>query len=213
MFRMKFPDGTFWDFGSRSRDVGDFGTDYPTLFEDSNGNQVKAVYQWGTGRLTQIEDVRAVLSGGNWATYDFAYDNSTTPPHLTGITNRIGTSEGYTFNYSTATLTEPFTGTAWPNTGANTKFLTGMTVSGVGLSYGMTYQGSWTGELAKVTLPYGGYVRWNLTSWNYTASRTQREVSAWIHSKDGTAGAEKSYGIGHEANDGTRTLHSLYGRQ
>jgi hypothetical protein len=38
---MRFPDGSFWEFGSHAAGVeGDLGAAYPTLFQDSNGNQL-----------------------------------------------------------------------------------------------------------------------------------------------------------------------------
>jgi RHS repeat-associated protein len=216
-YRMKFPDGSFWEFGSHAAGYeGDLGTAYPTLFQDSNGNRIIVRYLAGagvawansSGRILQIEDVRAQFASGTWATYEFGYDYTLAVPHLTGITNRISTTEGYTFNYTTAGLVEPFTSTAW--TGASsTKFLTGVTINTVGMSYAFGYYSPWTGELAKVTTPYGGYVRWNLGAWNYTGSRQLRDVWQWIHSKSGSAGDEKTYGINHEANDGSRTLHNV----
>ena len=57
-------------------------------------------------------------------------------------------------------------------------------------------------------MPYGGYVRWQVSNWNYTGNRTLRDVSVWAHSKSGNGGDDKAYGVYHEANDGTRTLHS-----
>ena len=45
---------------------------------------------------------------GNYVTYQFNYNNDSGVPHLTSITNNIGTSEGYSFSYyNAATLTSP----------------------------------------------------------------------------------------------------------
>jgi hypothetical protein len=39
--RLHFPDGSFWEFGCQSAGTEeDSGTLYPTLMEDSNGNQL-----------------------------------------------------------------------------------------------------------------------------------------------------------------------------
>ena len=83
-----------------------------------------------------------------------------------------------------------------------------MTINGVSMHYAFAYQLPWTGELSQVTLPYGGYVRWNVATWNYTGNRSLRDVSYWVHSKSGGAGDEKSYAIAHEANNGRQTLHN-----
>ena len=138
---MKFPDGSSWFFGSHSAgSENDMGMAYPTTFQDANGNQVQVRYLNGTGagwanssgRIDEIEDIRTPTAQGHAYTYKFTY-NSDTIPHLTGITNSIGTSEGYTFGageWATQALAEPFTSTAWPNA-SSTKFLTGLVVNGV----------------------------------------------------------------------------------
>jgi YD repeat-containing protein len=217
-YRMKFPDGSSWFFGSHSAGTeNDMGMAYPTLFQDSNGNQVAVRYMPGTGagwanssgRIDEIEDIRATTAGGY--TYKFNYSNDSIP-HLTSIVNSIGTAEGYTFGaneWTTQQLNEPFGSTPWANS-ASTKFLTGMVVNGVNVRYGFDYQWPWTGELSKVTLPFGGYVRWAVGEVVYTGGRSTREVYSWIHSKSplGSAPDEKSYYIGHETNTSSLTLHT-----
>ncbi|GEM_PF-1575541 len=217
-YRMKFPDGSSWFFGSHSAGTeNDMGAAYPTVLQDSNGNQVAIRYKNGTGtgwanssgRIAEIEDIRAATAGGY--TYKFNY-NADAIPHLTSIVNSIGTAEGYTFGaseWATQQLNEPFGNTAWPNS-AGTMFLTGMVVSGVNVRYGFDYQWPWTGELSRVTLPFGGYVRWQVSDWNYSGGRSTREVYSWVHSKSpfGTAPEEKSYYIAHEANNSNQTLHT-----
>ena len=81
----------------------DVGTRYPTIFQNSNANQILVRYQAGIGspgapssaRITEIEDVRAVQQGGTgpYRTYTFSYDSDPLLPHLTGITNHISTPE------------------------------------------------------------------------------------------------------------------------
>ncbi len=64
---------------------------YPTLIEDSNGNQIILKNKYGVGvtqsnsssRISTIMDVR----GQGAADYTFSY-NSDAIPHLTGITYR-----------------------------------------------------------------------------------------------------------------------------
>ena len=133
---------------------------YPTLIQDTNGNQILIRYKpgilnvdasgnnnyvgWGntSGRIDQIEDVRAlstgVWTGTDWvyATYQFNYNNDASVPHLTSITNNISTSEGYQFSYyGSATLTSPW-GTA---SGTATK-MSAVTINGVALSYYFVWQ-------------------------------------------------------------------------
>ncbi len=85
---------------------------YPTLMEDSNGNEVIIAYNAGVGvtwgnsssRISSIEDVRR----NGAADYTFSY-NGDAIPHLTGITNNIGTAEKYQFMYTeNYALTSPF---------------------------------------------------------------------------------------------------------
>ena len=107
--RLYFPDGTFWVMGSQSAaNEPDAGTLYPTLMEDTNGNQIVLTYYPGTGagttantsaRINQIQDMRGPsYTAPPSVSYSFTY-NTDSPPHLTGITNTIGTSEAYTFSY------------------------------------------------------------------------------------------------------------------
>ena len=64
---LHFNDGSWWLMGcTSSADEPDAGTTYPTLMEDSNGNQVIITYKDGVGatwsnsssRIATIEDVR-----------------------------------------------------------------------------------------------------------------------------------------------------------
>ena len=103
---LHFPNGTFWSFGCTSasgeQDAGDL---YPTLIEDSNGNQVTITYDIGTGatwsnssgRITNITDVRG---SAYTFTYSVIMQNRTyVPRYLTQITNNLSTGENITFNY------------------------------------------------------------------------------------------------------------------
>lgn len=214
-YRLRFPDGSFWEFGSRAAGFeGDYGAAFPTLFQDSNGNQVKVSYKEGqglgyansSGRIDKIEDARA--PSGSY-TYAFNY----TGFQLSSITNTISTNEAYTFGYSTNNLIEPFSSSAWPG-GANQQFLTSVNVTNLGThTYSFEYFASGsnrTGELSKVTFPQGGYLRWNLGTWNYSASRSQREITHWIH-KSQSGGSEESYPVSHETAGTTGSIHVYTG--
>ena len=66
--RLYFPDGTFWVFGSTSSGTEqDAGVQYPTLIQDTNGNQVTINYQAGQsvpwGQFEQPHCVRSRRHG------------------------------------------------------------------------------------------------------------------------------------------------------
>lgn len=135
--RLYFPDGSFWVMGAVSAGTEeDAGTRYPTVIQDTNGNQILVRYHAGVGvtwpdssaRINQIEDVRAWAITNDYYTYRFWY-NSDPVPHLTGIGNRIGTGEHYTFSYvANATLSSPFL----PQTSfGSTYFLQSVTIPGL----------------------------------------------------------------------------------
>lgn len=85
--RLNFRDGSFWAMGAMSGGTeADAGTQYPTLMEDTNGNQIAVRYYNGAGllnanssaRIRQIEDVRA-FGGPPSHTYDFNFSTDSTP--------------------------------------------------------------------------------------------------------------------------------------
>ncbi len=209
---LHFPNGSFWTMGCVSvYPEQDGGTYYPTVMEDTNGNQILITYENGIGaswpdssaRIKTIEDVRATYSSGAYSTYQFAY-NSDPIPHLTSIANSIGTGEAYTFTYSGFTLVDPFTSTSF---GSYTQ-LAGMSLTNDSpANYQMTTDTS--GELTKAVLIYGGYIKWNYSSTGYDSSTVyQMEVSSRILSKDGTMGSETTYNFGHES-PGANSAHSF----
>ena len=95
-------------------------------------------------------------------------------PHLTAITNRIGTGESYTFGYQdNAPLASPFNGASF----GTRDLLTSVTVQGLNLSHQFGYGSNNAGELTSLTLPYGGVVGWQYRSFAYPGPRTLREVA------------------------------------
>src|SRR5580704_4100488 len=160
--RLYFRDGSFWVFGCTSAGTEqDAGVMYPTLMEDTNGNQITITYQTGAGvswtnssaRIVNILDTRG--AGGN--TYTFNYTNS----HLSSITNSIGTAEAYTFSITTAaTLEDPF---SHANYGATT-LLSTMTQTPTNMSTTFTYDTNTSGEMVKMTTQYAGSLSWTHTS-------------------------------------------------
>jgi RHS repeat-associated protein len=179
--RLYFPDGTFWVMGSPSAaNEPDAGTLYPTLMEDTNGNQITVTYYPGAGgngasntsaRINQILDAR----GPSYTTppsvsYSFTY-NTDTPPHLTGITNTIGTSEAYTFSYLEGqALYSPFSP---PIAFGTTAFLQSV---GITLGISHSFQYSAAGEMTQVTTPLGGILQWQYRTYGYANGLNYREV-------------------------------------
>ena len=204
---LHFTDGSFWTFGCTSAGTEqDSGTMYPMSMFDSNGNWINIVYEPGVGlstdntssRIYTISDVRSY--GGN--DYTFTYNNDPIP-HLTGISNTIGTSENYTFSYSeNQPLNSPFS----PPTGyGNWTFLSSVK-NGVPLTTSFTYDSTGTGELDAVTFPYQGQIGWTYGSFNYSGTRTYREVQG--RSLTMAAGATAlNYGISYQTTSGI-TFHT-----
>jgi RHS repeat-associated protein len=178
-----FPDGSFWTMGCYSAGTEpDAGNRYPTIMQDTNGNQVLIRYQTGAGapwanssaRITEIEDVRAVLntSTGTYRTWAFTYDNTGPTPHLSGISNYILTAESYNFTYLTnQSLASPFS----PPVSYPATTLLQIVTNAVQLSHTFEYAGG-SGEMSKVTLPYGGIIRWAYRQFTYGGGKTVREV-------------------------------------
>jgi len=115
--KLRFNDGTFWVCAALSAGAEeDAGTFYPTLIQDSNGNQVLLSYQqglgvgWGnsSGRLAEIHDA---ISGTGTAAFTFTYvdQGAGTLPHLQSITSAQG-REAYSFTVATQNLSSPFVG-------------------------------------------------------------------------------------------------------
>lgn len=220
--KLHFNDGSFWVIACTSAGTEwDAGTMYPTLMEDSNGNQVIINYKNGDGvtwansssRVATIEDVR----GNGSADYTFSYNNDAIP-HLTGITNTIGTAEKYSFAYTEGyALTDPFAGTNF----GTVSMLESSTVTGIPLTTYFTYDTatattscngvgtgtSGAGQLTQVTTPYCGHLRWTYTTANtLSGSRTYNEVqNRYLSMSSGAAETEISL---VRASDTAYTVHS-----
>lgn len=193
---LHFRDGTFWYFGCISASTeADAGVMYPTLMQDTNGNQITILYKPASGagwtnssaRIDKITDVRKTSY-----TYAFNY-NTDTPPHLTGISNQISSGENHTFTYlSNQALASPFDSQSFGTTSVlNTATLLAGTLS-------FTYNGS--GELTRATLPYGGYFAYDYSTAAYSSGKSYREVIRRYLSKDGST--QTTYPFSHEASLG-----------
>ena len=219
---LHFPDGSFWNMSVISASVEqDAGTLYPSMIEDSNGNQIVVSYKPAAGygyqytntssRIASISDSRCQGLSNNWCfggggNYGFTY-NSDSIPHLTGISNSLGTPEYYSFSIATQYLTEPFGGTQFGSNPVTT--LTGATVTKV---YGPPlasnlFQYDSSGEMTQFTTPLGGQLNWGYGTYDY-ANRNYREV--WTRSMLATPGGTTyQWGIQRGSSPNWHTYASL----
>jgi RHS repeat-associated protein len=207
--RLYFPDGSFWVFACTSAGTEqDAGYMYPTLVEDSNGNQIDISYFNGlnttwpnsSARIRNITDVRPP-TGSVPATYNFFY-NSDSVPHLTEIVNGIGTGEAYQLSYATQSLYSPFSGTGYSPVAT----LQSITTTGLGTQTSFTYDSS--ADLTETVLPYGGHLRWSYTTASYLGARELYEVADRYLAKDAGGTVETTYTFSHPAGDNNLTVHS-----
>jgi RHS repeat-associated protein len=217
--RLYSTDGSFWKFGCTSAGTEpDAGTRYPTLIQDSNGNQIRIRYLAGRGvawtnssaRISQIEDVRAnVLDGSTNQYFDYIfYYTQEDLPHLSWTNNYIGTNEKYTFAYSNSqTLVSPFNGSEY----GSTQFLQSVSstvtnMAGQGVVIGYSFEYSASGEITRTDLPQGGYLRWDYQAQSYAGSISQREVLHQYVSAG--SGSEMVYTFGNNPNDSSLPVHA-----
>jgi len=129
-------------------------------------------------------------------------------PHLTGITNSIGTAENYTFNYLTSqTLIAPFT----PSVGyGTTTLLNYLQQTGTPLQTQFAYNSNSSGELTSVTFPYKAILSWAYQPFTYVGSRTQREIlNRYLIMSQGNT--QFTYGMSnHDGADVNRNVHSYF---
>jgi RHS repeat-associated protein len=205
---LRFPDGSFWVMGSESAAAeDDGGTLYPTMMQDTNGNQIQIQYKAGLGattvstsaRLDRITDPRAASGSSS---YQFTY-NTDAIPHLTSIVNSVSTAESYGFGYGTTALTSPFNP---PVNYPTASVLTSATVTGLGIGHGFEYNGS--GEMTRMITPLGGDLRWSYSTYTYTNAtlgpRSFREVTGRQMTPI-SGGSQMSWTIATDAN---ATLHA-----
>ncbi len=208
--RLYFPDGSFWVMDVISGGVEqDGGTRYPSLMQDTNGNQIRLRYATGLGapwanssaRILEVEDVRAVNWGwGVWRTYLLTY-NGDAIPHLTGIVNYIQTAECYTLSYLSQALASPFTAESF----GTASVLAEVGVTGLGLNHHFTYNGS--AELEQLRLPHLGELRWQYTTFAHSSDRRLREVQ-YRYLRKSAGAAEQTWTLTLDPYSGNRTTHA-----
>ena len=223
-----FRDGSFWVMGCTSGgQEADAGTMYPTVLEDTNGNQILVRYGAGLGtswanssaRIAEIDDVMAVLpASGPRHSYGFTYNmDATGVSHLASIQNYVIQSQSWNFSMQTATLNSPFTPAPLTEVFGTTSVLTGATQSipatatsaAATVGYSFSYDAAGAAELQQVTMPQGGHLRWSYGSPGYTG-RILREVNARYISSDGSTELPYTLQMFNSASDTTNCTAVLY---
>jgi YD repeat-containing protein len=217
---LHFRNGTFWVMGCASAGgEPDAGTLYPTVVEDSNGNQIVVTYMAGAGpswinssaRITIIEDARAVwyLTGGDelYESYTFNYvTGGNGLSYLSGITSYVGTPENYTFTINQGQPLYSPTGVSY----GTTSLLAAVTTNGLGYAYDLTYDTSLNdGELDQAQFPQGGHLRWSYANLASGPQTVRYAASRYLLSALG--GAESTYTL--SPNAGTMTLDDASGSE
>ena len=155
------------------------------------------------------------MRGNGLADYTFTY-NTDLIPHLTTITNGIGTPENYSLTYTASSaLISPFSS---QNFGTFV-FLQSVEVNGPNLTTSFAYNqvtGGSTGELTQMTTPYLGHLRWAYTQYTLSGSRTFREVqnryllmcsSSMAAYCSANGGVETQHVLVRYGGDGSNNVH------
>ncbi len=185
---LHFRNGTFWVMGCASAaGEPDTGTLYPTVVEDTNGNQIIITYGVGaaakwvnsSARITMIEDARAGANcaGQTLCSYSLSYNpgTSTYPPYLSTITNYVGTTESYTITVYTG---QPLYSPGGVSFGTWGK-LKSIEQTNLGYSWTFWYDNTLNdGDLTEVLFPQGGYLSWAYSNFTYLGGQTLRQVAS-----------------------------------
>lgn len=215
--KLWFNDGSFWQMGSESAGTEeDSGTLYPTLMEDSNGNQITLTYNAGknwygnsSSRISAIYDVvTATPAYGGAPTYTFLYDQGAYPagdtrnvPHLNFIRGPSASGSANFYYTHNLPLRSPIDNADF----GYATYLTGVLKVPLSRNHTFEYQNT---ELWKWTTPYGGYVAWDYRNFTFTGSRTLREMSArYYYAKQPGENQHLTHVYHDDANDALRTYH------
>jgi len=188
---LHFRNGTFWTMGSTSAGTEwDAGVMYPTVIEDSNGNQITLQYDsaigsgYGantSGRIVSATDARASSGSSTYALTYTASIATTGAKVVATLANNISSGESYSFTATTNQTLYPPWGSAQV---ATANLLTSVTNNATNLTTAFTYNtnsaggsSAYTGELAQVTFPYGGFISWQYGNQTLASQQTLREVT------------------------------------
>ena len=207
--KLHFNDGSYWVMGSQSSNgEQDAGTLYPTVIEDTNGNQIVIAYQAGAGsgavntsaRISTINDPRTAYG----PTYTFTY-NTDAIPHLTSIHgSAVFQNEQWQFGYNTVTLTDPFAGASY---GATT-MLASVTAVPTGYVPPSFFSYNTSGEMTQYTSAMGGTLSWTYQPFTYSASVKVREVNSRSMNDAAANNFTNSWTFSHPSGDSSLTYHS-----
>jgi RHS repeat-associated protein len=205
-----FANGSSMKFGSvAGPHEADAGTLYPTLVQDTNGNQVLVSYLAGmgqtgsnsSGRISQIQDARAGFSVSGQSSYVFIY-SSDPQPRLLSIVNTVGSMENYTFSYAPQRVSSPFT---QDKAGGELVTMLASVTDGTGLQHTFQYNGY--GELTQAQKPLGGTLGWNYRTYSFQDGRSIREVSSRSLSDPYSPTNTHTHSFGRDSSDGSGTVH------
>jgi YD repeat-containing protein len=215
---LHFPDGSFWNMNVvSSAQEQDAGTQYPSMMEDTNGNQVAIQYAPGIGlpfnatnsssRITNIFDARTCVYGTQGcisvtSTFGFNY-NSDPIPHATSMANGVGSTEYYTFTMAAQSLLDPFASSSF----GSVSVLQAATATGPygqpSLNIGHQFLYNSFGELTQVTAPLGGILKWDYATYAYAAGgRSYREVQ-YRYLKQNSSATQYTWTLALAADGGT----------
>lgn len=203
---MRVQNAHSWNPGARYKDgVTQTFSGGQAILKDTNGNFVSCAFDWVTNVLGTCTDTLGRLA-------NFNYSNG----QLQSVTyiDSSGNTQAITFAYQTFTVEYPWWDTPWCTNceamyGGPASLLTRITLPN-GLSYEFTYVSTGanktTGEIEKIKLPTGGYIRYtydwstdcNCGPTNGTGIKAPwlahtRVIATRVVSEDGTAGTEKTW--------------------
>jgi RHS repeat-associated protein len=205
-----FANGSSMKFGSvAGPHEADAGTLYPTLVQDTNGNQVLVSYLAGmgqtgsnsSGRISQIQDARAGFSVSGQSSYVFIY-SSDPQPRLLSIVNTVGSMENYTFSYAPQRVSSPFT---QDKAGGELVTMLASVTDGTGLQHTFQYNGY--GELTQAQKPLGGTLGWNYRTYSFQDGRSIREVSSRSLSDPYSPTNTHTHSFDRDSSDGNGAVH------
>jgi RHS repeat-associated protein len=206
-----FANGSSMTFGSIAGSLeADAGTLYPTLIQDTNGNQILVSYLAGlgqtginsSGRIAQIQDARTGYAGGGQFSYLFMYSTDRLP-RLLSILNAVSSAESYSFSYTPSLIASPFEqGTS----GSELVSLLSTVTNTTGLSHAFQYNGF--GELTQAKEPHEGILGWNYRTFRFQDGRGIREVSSRSLVDPHSPSNTHTHSFDRDPSDGGGAVHS-----
>ena len=178
---LRFASGKTYKFGCTScRGEADAGSLYPTVIEDSNGNQILVQYEPGitcstansSSRLSSISDARSVFSSDKAQVYLFTYSKGRSP-RLLSISANVPSLENYSFLYTEQSLSSPYA-----DGGANRGGVQTLTSIVSASERTSTYSYNSFGEMTKSISGDGGILAWEYVTARFANGMQVREVSA-----------------------------------